>query len=90
MLKGSLMHLLCVILNLLQESFTPSQGIFDHTMASQGVTNSNIGWCTARGSVGAPMPIMQGQPNNFVGWMVQTRRVPNVSLSQHHIDQPMV
>nr|XP_019706634.1 protein FAR1-RELATED SEQUENCE 5 isoform X2 [Elaeis guineensis] len=65
-----------------QESFTSSQGIFDHTMPSQGVTNPNIAWCTARGSVG-PMPIMQGQPNNFVSWMVQPRGVPNVSMSQH-------
>ncbi|XP_038981617.1 protein FAR1-RELATED SEQUENCE 5-like isoform X5 [Phoenix dactylifera] len=72
-----------------QESFTPSQGIFDHTMATQAVRNPSIAWCTRRGSVGVPMPIMQGQSNNFVSWMVQPRSVPNVSLSPHHLDEPM-
>ncbi|XP_073108653.1 protein FAR1-RELATED SEQUENCE 5 isoform X2 [Elaeis guineensis] len=72
-----------------EESFTPSQGVFDHTMATQAVRNPSIAWCTARGSVGVPMQIMQGQSNNFVSWMVQPRGVPNVSLPPHHLDEPM-
>ncbi|WOL03989.1 protein FAR1-RELATED SEQUENCE 5-like isoform X1 [Canna indica] len=72
-----------------QEPFTPSQGLFDHQMVSQGTNSANITWCTPRGSIGVPMQVMQGQNNNYVGWMIQPRNVPSMVVPQLHLDHPM-
>ncbi|CAL9071935.1 unnamed protein product [Musa textilis] len=72
-----------------QEPFTPSQGLFDHAMASQGANSGNITWCTPRGSIGIPMPVLQGQANNYVSWVVQPCNVPSMAMPQFHLDHPM-
>ncbi|KAJ6801885.1 protein FAR1-RELATED SEQUENCE 5-like isoform X1 [Iris pallida] len=72
-----------------QESFTPSQSLFDHAMASQGVGSPNLAWSAPRGSANVPIPVMQGQTNNFLNWTVQAYNIPSIALSQHQLEQTM-
>ncbi|XP_020267102.1 protein FAR1-RELATED SEQUENCE 5-like isoform X2 [Asparagus officinalis] len=73
-----------------QETFTPSQSLFDQAMASQGVGSSNLTWCAPRGSVSVPIPVMQGQTNNFLGWTINPHNIPNICLPQRHLNQSVV
>ncbi|PKA56946.1 Protein FAR1-like sequence 5 [Apostasia shenzhenica] len=74
-----------------QEPYTPSQGIFDHPIASQGATSPNLSWCAARGrgSISVPMPLMQGQNSSYVSWVIPTHNLPNVGILSRHLDQPL-
>ncbi|KAL0924201.1 hypothetical protein M5K25_005012 [Dendrobium thyrsiflorum] len=74
-----------------QESFTPSQIIFDHTIASQGANSPNLAWCATRGraSISVPMPLMQGQNSSYLSWVVPTHTVSNVGMPTRHLDPPM-
>ncbi|XP_042457790.1 protein FAR1-RELATED SEQUENCE 5-like [Zingiber officinale] len=74
-----------------QEPFTPSQGLFDHQMASQGASSANITWCR-RGSIGIPMQVMQGQSNNYMNWVIPHRNISNLNVPPIHLDpmQPTI
>ncbi|KAK8948898.1 Protein FAR1-RELATED SEQUENCE 5 [Platanthera zijinensis] len=74
-----------------QESFTPSQVIFDHTIASQGANNPNLAWCGTRGraSISVPMPLLHGQNSSYLSWVVPTHNVSNVGMPLRHLDQPL-
>lgn len=74
-----------------QEPFTPSQVIFDHTIASQGANSPNLAWCASRGraSISVPMPLMQGQNSSYLSWVLPTHNVSNVSMPHRHLDPPM-
>lgn len=72
-----------------QETFTPSQSLFDQAMASQGVGSPNLTWCAPRGPVSVPIPVMQGQTNNFLSWAIQPQNIPNIAISQRRLDQSM-